>query len=407
MNKKNLPWQNVAHSFEEQLALLKKGTVQIIPEDAIVEKLKSGRQLIVKLGCDPSRPDLHLGHGVVLKKLRQFQDLGHKVVLIVGDFTAMIGDPTGRSKTRPALSIEETRDNGRSYVEQATLILDPDPKKLSVRFNSEWLDKLSFGDVIRLAAKQTVARMLERDDFQGRYRGGEAIGIHEFLYPLAQAYDSVAINADVELGGTDQTFNLLVGRDIQQDYGLQPQAVMTMPLLIGLDGKEKMSKSLGNYVGLTDTPELMFEKLMKVPDELLENYIVLLTDLNPKEIATVDPVEAHRRLARFIVSEFHGETQVTRAEQRYNAVARGGIPEQMQEVKIPQSSIENGGMIQAYRLVTLAGLTTSNGEARHLILNKGLKINGESILDPMLPICLTEPVVIQKGKGTFVRVSKA
>jgi tyrosyl-tRNA synthetase len=392
---------------EQQLDVLRRGAVQIINEESLLEKLRRGRPLTVKLGADPSRPDLHLGHAVVLKKMRQFQDLGHKVVLIVGDFTGMIGDPTGKSKTRPPLTLEETRENGRSYFEQASLILEDDPERLSVRFNSEWLEPLGFRQVIELAAKYTVARMLERDEFQKRYRGGEAISVHEFLYPLAQAYDSVAIQADVELGGTDQTFNLLVGRDIQREYGQEAQVVLTMPLLAGLDGVEKMSKSLGNYIGIAEAADVMFAKLMKVPDTLLRDYLTLLTDLDVETTLAVGPVQAHRILARSIVTEFHGSDAVPAAEARYDEVAKGGIPEQMKEVAVPAEDIAEDGTAGVCRLAVLAGLTASNGEARRLIGNKGLKVNGEVVADPMQRLDLGQPVVLQKGKDSFARVRRA
>ncbi len=271
---------------EEQLRQIRRGVVEIIPEEELVQKLersyRTGKPLIVKLGCDPSRPDLHLGHAVVLRKLRQFQDLGHQAVLIIGDFTAMIGDPTGRSKTRPALTLEETRANGRTYFEQAAKILDPE--RTIIRYNSEWLGRMTFRDVIELAAKYTVARMLERDDFEKRYKAGEPIGIHEFLYPLAQAMDSVEIQADVELGGTDQRFNLLVGRDIQQAYGQEPQVCLLMPILEGTDGVEKMSKSLDNYIGITEPPEEMYGKVLSIPDHLIYRYFELATDIPTEEL---------------------------------------------------------------------------------------------------------------------------
>jgi tryptophanyl-tRNA synthetase len=266
-------------SPEEALRLLKRGAEEIIPEEELLEKLKEGRPLTVKLGADPTRPDLHLGHAVVLRKMRQFQELGHRVVLIIGDFTGMIGDPSGRSKTRPPLTLEETRENARTYVEQAGKILRQEPELFELRYNSEWLEGLTFKEVVRLTSLMTVAQMLEREDFKKRYQEGIPISLHEFLYPFAQAYDSVAIRADVEMGGTDQRFNLLVGREVQRAYGQSPQVCFLMPLLVGLDGQEKMSKSLDNYIGVAEPPEVMFKKLMRVPDPLLEDYFRLLTDL--------------------------------------------------------------------------------------------------------------------------------
>ena len=306
--------------IDEQLAQIRRGTAQIIPEGALVEKLKkaeqTGRPLVVKLGCDPSRPDLHLGHAVVLRKLRQFQDLGHQAVLIVGDFTAMIGDPSGKSKTRPALTLEETRENGRTYFEQASKILDPD--RTTIRYNGDWLGQMSFADVIRLASGYTVARMLERDEFENRYKAGEPIAVHEFLYPLAQAQDSVELAADVELGGTDQTFNLLVGRDIQSAAGQEPQVCLTMPILEGTDGVEKMSKSLGNYIGIAEEPASMFKKAMQVPDALLPQYVELSSGLDVSALEAkleADPVAAHREYARALVAQYHGPDVVEDAEE--------------------------------------------------------------------------------------------
>ena len=392
-------------SIEEQLAVIRRGAVNIVPEEALVEKLKSGRRLTIKLGCDPSRPDLHLGHAVVLKKMRQFQDLGHKVILIIGDFTGMIGDPTGKNKTRPPLTLAQTRENGKSYLEQATLILDPDPEKLEIRYNSEWLEPLDFEDVIRLAAKYTVAQMLTREDFSNRYDTGTPISLHELMYPLAQAYDSVAIQADVELGGTDQLFNLMVGRDIQREYDQEPQVVLTMPLLPGLDGVEKMSKSLDNYIGISEPADVMFSKLMKVPDPLLEQYITLHTDLEVKPTLELGPVEAHRRLARQIVTDYHGEAAVPAAEERFNNVAKGGIPDQMPEVSVSGEEFKDG-KVGILRLAVLAGFVASNGEARRMIQNRGLKLNSEVITDDKLVLELQDAVVLQKGKNDFVRLQR-
>ena len=394
-------------SVEQQLLVISRGAVQITPMDSLLEKLRSGRQLIVKLGCDPSRPDLHFGHAIVLKKMRQFQDLGHKVILIIGDFTGMIGDPSGKSKTRPALSLEQTRENGKSYLEQATIILDKDPAKLEIRYNSEWLESLDFEDVIRLAAKYTVAQMLTREDFSNRYSNGTPISLHELMYPLAQAYDSVAIKADVELGGTDQTFNLLVGRDIQKEYGLEPQVVLTTPLLVGLDGVEKMSKSLDNYIGISEPSDVMFSKLMKVQDPQLEQYITHFTTLDVKTTLALGAVQAHRVMARAIVADFHGQDTVQAAEERYDNVARGGVPDQMKEVSIPATEARaEDGLFWIVKLALLAGFASSNGEARRLIQNKGLKINSEVVSDDKLHVNLEQAVVLQKGKNDFVRVSR-
>jgi tyrosyl-tRNA synthetase len=397
---------------EEQLRQIRRGVVEIIPEEALVEKLRrsyeTSRPLVVKLGCDPSRPDLHLGHAVVLRKLRQFQDLGHQAVLIIGDFTAMIGDPTGRSKTRPALTLEETRANGRTYFEQAAKILDPE--RTQIRYNSEWLDRMTFRQVIELAAKYTVARMLERDDFEKRYRMGEPISIHEFLYPLAQAMDSVEIQADIELGGTDQRFNLLVGRDIQQAYGQEPQVCLLMPILEGTDGIEKMSKSLGNYIGITEPPEEMYGKLLSIPDHLIYRYFELATDV-PTEVlpekrafAERDPRNAKHELAWTVVRMYHGVEAADRARAHFErTIIRGEAPEDL----VPFRPIPDGGTrIGLLNLITQAGLASSNSEARRLVRQNAVSIDGERVTDERLVIDLAQraPFVLKVGKRRFARI---
>lgn len=399
-------------SVEQSLELLARGTDQVVPERALAEKLResaaSGVPLRVKLGVDPSSSDLHVGHAVVLRKMRQFQDLGHRVVLIIGDFTATIGDPSGRSKTRPQLSLEETRRNGETYVEQAYAVLDPDPERLEIRHNSEWLTALDFGELVRLAATTTVARMLERDDFTKRYAEGTPISLHEFLYPLAQAYDSVAVRADVELGGTDQLFNLLVGRDVQRAYGQAPQVALTVPLLEGTDGTEKMSKSLGNTIGLTEPAEDMFTKAMRVTDPLLAKYATLCTDLDvaalERELGS-DPVAAHRTFARALVTLYHGADAVAAAERRYDEVARGGIPSELREVEIgPDLAPE--GRIEAAALALQVGFAASKGAARRLIDNRGLRVDGEALVERTALLDLRErpDLVFQSGKNAYVRV---
>ncbi|MGQ9692128.1 MAG: tyrosine--tRNA ligase [Thermaceae bacterium] len=421
---------------EEILSLLKKGAWEIIPAEELLLKLKENRPLTIKLGADPTRPDLHLGHAVVLRKMRQFQELGHRVVLIIGDFTGMIGDPSGRSKTRPPLSLEETRENAKSYVEQAGKILRQEPHLFELRYNSEWLEGLSFKEVVRLTSLMTVAQMLEREDFKKRYEGGIPISLHEFLYPFAQAYDSVAVRADVEMGGTDQKFNLLVGREVQKAYGQPPQVAFLMPLLVGLDGREKMSKSLDNYIGLTEPPEVMFKKLMWVPDGLLKDYFLLLTDFTEEEVETLlqeaGPVGAHRVLARLLTYAYSlpqiparldralyegigysftaygrdkeaGPEVVRQAERRYDEVAKGGIPQTIPTVRLPKEALREG-RIWVARLFTLAGLTPSNAEARRLIQNRGLRIDGKVVEDPTLEVELTRPLVLQRGRDAFVRV---
>lgn len=396
--------------IDEQLRLLDRGVEHLVPESGLREKLqvarRESRQLRVKLGVDPSSSDLHIGHAVVLRKMRQFQDLGHKAVLIIGDRTATIGDPSGRSKTRPVLTLEQTRQYGETYLAQATKVLDEHPDRLEVRHNSEWLDALDFGEMIRLASSYTVARMLERDDFTKRHASGIPISIHEFLYPLSQAYDSVAIRADVELGGTDQLFNLLVGRDVQRAYGVDRQVALTTPLLEGTDGVEKMSKSLGNYIGINEPAEVMFKKAMQVPDALLLRYAELSTaaDLaSLEELLEREPVTAHRRYARELVRLYHGERPVAAAEDRYDQVAKGGIPEELPQVTVPNSEVSDGSL-GVCRLFSLSGLTSSNGEARRLIANRGLRVDGELVEDPQARIDLDRPHVLQRGRDRFVRI---
>lgn len=400
------------HELEESLSLLARGTEQVVPEDELEAKLRAsaerGAPLRVKLGVDPSTSDLHVGHAVVLRKMRQFQDLGHTVVLIIGDFTATIGDPAGRSKTRPQLTLEETRRNGETYVAQAVAVLDPDPARLEIRHNAEWLTALDFAELVRLAATTTVARMLERDDFTKRYQAGTAISLHEFLYPLAQAYDSVAVRADVELGGTDQLFNLLVGRDVQRAYGQAPQVALTVPLLEGTDGNEKMSKSLGNIIGLTEAPDVMFTKAMRVPDRLLVKYVTLCTDLPLEPIAAQladDPVGAHRVFARELVTLYHGAEAVAAAERRYDDVAQGGVPRELRVVPVgPELAPE--GRIEAAALALHAGFVPSKGAARRLIDNRGLRVDGAALEDRTAVLDLREQqeFVFQSGKNAFVRV---
>lgn len=399
----------------EQIEILKRGVVDLVSEEDLKRKLEKGVPLRVKLGADPTRPDLHLGHAVILRKMRQFQDLGHKVIMLIGDFTAMIGDPSGKSKTRPPVTLEQTRLNAQSYLEQCKLILRDEPEVLELRFNSEWLEKLGYEDVIRLTSKYTVARILERDDFTKRLQGGVPIAMHELLYPLTQGYDSVALNADVELGGTDQLFNNLVGRALQRDYGQESQVVITLPLLVGLDGTEKMSKSLDNYIGLTDEPHDMFAKLMKVPDPLLENYFTLLTDLplpRIQDLLAGHPVAAHRELARQVVRSYYPHADLDAAEERFKSVAKGGIPQNIPTVTVPAADLDNSvdaQRISMARLVVLAGLEPSNGAARKLIQNRGLKLNGETYADPQGALSRDDlagegGAVIQKGKDKFARL---
>ncbi len=383
----------------EALEILKRDSLQIFSEEGLKERLLSGKKLKVKMGADPSRPDLHLGHSVVLRKLRLLQDLGHEIIFLIGDFTAMIGDPSGKSKTRPSLTFEETRKNAETYLKQVTKILDPE--KTRIAYNSEWLSPMNFEDVLKLAGHYTVARILERDDFAKRYKENLPIGLHEFFYPLMQGYDSVALEADIEVGGNDQTFNLLVGRELQKDFGQKPQEVITFPLLPGLDGVEKMSKSLDNYIGIDEPADLMFEKCMKVPDSLISDYFRLTTDYDfasAVELINKDIREAHFEYARVLVKMYHGEDAVAAAEARYREIAKGGIPDEMPVVHAdakPASIIE---------LVRVANLAPSNSEARRLILGNGIKINNETVNALDYVIEDNGSIIVSRGKSKYVKV---
>jgi tyrosyl-tRNA synthetase len=400
---------------DEQMAVLRRGAEEIVPEEDLAEKIRASREtetpLTVKLGCDPSRPDLHLGHTVVLRKLRQFQDLGHRAVLIVGDFTGMIGDPSGRSETRPQLTLEETREHGQTYYEQATRVLDPD--KTDILYNSEWLDEMTFSDVIELAAQQTVAQMLERDDFNKRYKAGRPISIHEFLYPLAQAQDSVHIEADVELGGTDQRFNLLLARRIQEANDQEAQVCMMLPLLEGTDGSEKMSKSLDNAIGITEAPEDMYGKTMSVPDDLIYRYVELVTDIPTerlpkiKQFAEANPRDAKAQLARRIVEMYHDEEAADRAEEHFEqTVVEGGVPDDIPE-HAPET--EDGEEVGLLNLMRHAGLTESNSEGRRLIEQGAVTIDEDAVTDTGRYIDVSDeaPFVLQVGKRRFARIVPA
>ncbi|PKM63309.1 MAG: tyrosine--tRNA ligase [Firmicutes bacterium HGW-Firmicutes-21] len=374
-----------------------RDSVSVYSEEGLRVRLESGKKLKIKMGADPSRPDLHLGHSVVLRKLKMFQELGHEIIFVIGDFTGMIGDPSGKSKTRVPLSFEQVRKNGESYYEQVTKILDKE--KTTITYNSEWLGKMSFADVLSLAGKYTVARILERDDFQKRYNDYQPIGLHELFYPLMQGYDSVALSADIEVGGTDQTFNLLVGRELQKDYGQESQEVITFPLLPGLDGVEKMSKSLDNYIGIDEPAELMYEKCMKVPDNLMLDYFNLTTDLKEseyKELIDRDIRAAHFLYAETIVRMYHGESAVAPAVERYKSVAKGGVPDNIEEFT------SSAGTRIAEMLVT-AGLAPSMSEARRLIQGGGIKIDGVQISDVNTVIDKTGSYIISKGKNKFAR----
>jgi len=397
------------------LSRLVAGAADVIPKDGLQEKLALDRPLRVKLGIDPSRPDLHLGHAVVLRKLRHFQDAGHVAVLIVGDFTGRVGDPSGQSETRPFLTEEEIEENAATYLEQAGKVLDM--SSAEVRRNSEWLAGMGMADVLRLTSAYTVARMLERDDFRKRYEEGKPISVVEFLYPLMQAMDSVAVRADVELGGTDQTFNLLVGRDIQRAYGEEPQVVLTMPLLEGIDGQRKMSKSFDNWVALTDPPDEMFGKLMRIPDHLITKYLLLAADLDPSEVARIEsgmadgsrkPVEEKRRMARAVADLYHAPGAGSEAEKRFDRVHRERqAPVQIEEAEIPpEASKGTDGLIWLPQLMTTLGLAPSNSAARRLIEQGGVRLDGEPVTDPAAeyPVAELKGKVLQVSRRRFLRL---
>jgi len=392
---------------DEALRLIKRGVDEILLEAELKERLKSGKRLRVKAGFDPTAPDLHLGHTVLINKLRQFQDLGHEVLFLIGDFTGMIGDPTGKNTTRPPLSRDEVIENARTYETQIYKILDPE--KTLVMFNSSWLGEMKAADLVQLAARHTVARMLERDDFNKRYKSGQSIAIHEFLYPLLQGYDSVAIKADVELGGTDQKFNLLVGRELQKQYGQPSQVVITLPLLEGTDGVNKMSKSLGNYIGIAESPDEMFGKLMSVSDDLMWRYLELLSS---EDMRTIDqwrhdvkqganPRDTKVRLAMEMVARFHSQSAAQAAYASFVArFQKGEMP-----AEIPEVELEGHGKGMAIpRLLKEAGLTSSTSEAIRLMKQGGVRVDGERAEDPGVEIPAGQTHIFQVGKRKFMRV---
>lgn len=400
---------------QRQLALLTRGTAEIVPADGLREKLEqsiaSGRPLKVKLGLDPSAPDIHIGHTVVLQKLRQFQSCGHHVQLIIGDFTGRIGDPTGKSETRKPLSEEDVQRNARTYQEQIFKVLDPE--RTTLYYNSEWLSPLQFNDILSLAAKLTVARMMERDDFTKRYRSGQPISIHEFFYPLMQGYDSVALETDVELGGTDQTFNVLMGRHLQKEYGKQQQIAMTMPIIEGLDGIQKMSKSLGNYIGINEEAGEMFGKSMSIPDELMPKYFTLATDFSDDELKAVlsgleddslHPMEAKQLLARTLVRQYHGREAADAAQARFREVFQERVlPEQINEAVLPAGELVNG-TIRLVRLLTVLGLAASGSEARRSVQQGAVRLGGERLDDPSAELTVADGDVLQVGRRRIVRI---
>ncbi|HBH1285924.1 TPA: tyrosine--tRNA ligase, partial [Clostridioides difficile] len=396
-------------SIDEQMRIIMKGVDDLIDEKELREKLikseKEGKPMIVKLGLDPSAPDIHLGHTVVLRKMKQLQDLGHQIVIIIGDFTGKIGDPTGKSKARKALTTEQVLANAKTYEEQIFKVLDKE--KTIVRFNSEWLAKLNFEDVIKLAATITVARMLEREDFKKRYEGQMPISVHEFFYPLMQAYDSIALEADIELGGTDQRFNLLMGRSLQREFGMESQIVIMMPLIEGLDGKEKMSKSLGNYIGIDEEAGIMYQKSMEIPDELIIKYYNLVTDVHPDEVnkiesqlkeGSVNPRDIKMNLAREIVTLYHGEESAREAEERFKSVfQKGQIPEDIQTIQVEEDGFDLIEVLVSNEIVK------SKSEVRRLASQGGVKVNGEKVED-LSTIVKESELVVQIGKKKFVKI---
>jgi tyrosyl-tRNA synthetase len=395
---------------DQSIVELSRGADEILVKDAFIEKLKEGRPLRIKAGFDPTAPDLHLGHTVLINKLRQFQDAGHQVLFLIGDFTGMIGDPTGKSITRKSLTPEEIQANARTYEEQIFKILDPD--KTEVMFNSAWLNKMTTAQLIQLAAKHTVARMLERDDFNKRYKEGLPIAIHEFLYPLIQGYDSVAMKADLELGGTDQKFNLLVGRQLQQVYGQKPQVVMTMPILEGLDGVQKMSKSLNNYIGIADSPTDMFGKIMSISDELMWRYFLLLSFRPMSEIEQwqmacgdgANPRDYKVKLALEIIARFHSQALAEKALADFEArFKHGAVPDEIDEVQLTATASQ----YQIANLLKDAGLTASTSEAMRMVKQGAVKIDGEKVSDPKLTVAIGGTHVVQVGKRKYARVSLA
>jgi tyrosyl-tRNA synthetase len=396
-------------SPQEQLERIKFGVAEFINDGDLLKKLNRGKPLNIKFGADPTRPDIHIGHTVVINKLKTFQDLGHKVYFLIGDFTAMIGDPSGKNSTRPMLTREEIEENGKTYAKQIFKILDPE--KTMIVYNSSWINKMTPADFIRMSAQYTVARMLERDDFTNRYRSGTPIAIHEFLYPLTQGYDSVALQADVELGGTDQKFNLLVGRDLQGAYGQEAQCVLTMPILEGIDGVNKMSKSMDNYISVVDSPREMFGKTMRISDDLMYRWYQLLTDINGNELSQLKtdvtqkrkhPREVKVQLAKFLIKRFHSESAALAAEEEFNRIfVEKGLPDEISDFLVDPEN-----QIGLPSLMAKAGLVASNGEASRLITGGGVQIDGEKIADPKLKINLSsgQSFIIKAGKKKFVKI---
>ena len=394
---------------EKQLELIQRGAEEIIPKEELLKKIersiKNNKPLIAKLGCDPSRPDLHIGHSVVLRKLKHFQDLGHQAVLVIGDFTAMIGDPSGRNKTRPQLSLEEARENAETYLDQAKIILNMD--QLKVVYNSDWLEKMRFSDVIKVASSTTVARMLERDDFTKRYDSEIPISLHEFLYPLAQAQDSVELVSDIELGGTDQKFNLLMGRNLQRDIGQEPQCILTMPILEGTDGIEKMSKSYGNDIGLSDSANDMYGKTLSIPDKIILSWYTLAVDVDQSQLNEIEeklndrstnPMDIKRKLARKIVALYYDKEKAMEAENNFNNITVSkGIPEDIQEYKLEEETL-------LVNIIHDSGLLPSKSEARRMIKQSAVRIDGDIISDINLELSSGDTRILKVGKRRFLKI---
>ena len=394
---------------EKQLELIQRGAEEIIPKEELLKKIersiKNNKPLIAKLGCDPSRPDLHIGHSVVLRKLKHFQDLGHQAVLVIGDFTAMIGDPSGRNKTRPQLSLEEARENAETYLDQAKIILNMD--QLKVVYNSDWLEKMRFSDVIKVASSTTVARMLERDDFTKRYDSEIPISLHEFLYPLAQAQDSVELISDIELGGTDQKFNLLMGRNLQRDIGQEPQCILTMPILEGTDGIEKMSKSYGNDIGLSDSANDMYGKTLSIPDEIILSWYTLAVDVDQNKLKEIEeklndpstnPMNIKRDLARQIVASYFDKEKAMEAENNFNNITVSkGIPEDIQEYKLKEEML-------LVNIIYDSGLLSSKSEARRMIKQSAVRIDGDVIHEINLELMPGDTRILKVGKRRFLKI---
>jgi len=401
--------------IKEELRIIKRGTEEIISEEELIKKIEKSRKekkpLRVKQGFDPNAPDIHLGHTVGLRKMRQFQDLGHDIYFLIGDFTGMIGDPSGKSVTRKQLTKEEVKKNAETYKKQVFKILNPE--KTKVVFNSHWLGKLSFSEVLKVCSKYTVARMLERDDFSTRYKEGKPIGMHEFMYPLMQGYDSVAVQADIELGGTDQKFNLLVGRDIQREFNQEPQIIITLPLLEGTDGVEKMSKSLNNYIGINEPPQEMYGKTMSVPDNFMTRYFELVTDVSLDEINKIKiglesndlhPRDVKKRLAREIVKLYHGQSAAIMAEEEFEKVFKNKLyPEEIKELEIKKDVLKNGkrGIVN---LIKDSGILGSTGEAIRMVRQGGVRVNGEKISDPHSDLTVEEGMIIKIGRLNYIKL---